>query len=173
MKIEDVKDPIVGEVYLAACYIRRTDRDWRTGLPAIYYSPVINHPHTDRENGQNEAHYHTDTRFMYDEKNVETNKANIPKGYEHKSYFRPEHTEDTEIQYLPLVLTHRISGGTTPSSSIKKSKLAHDCIHNGKCPHRGYDLTNEIPIDGVITCPLHGLRFDAETKKLLTNLAEV
>ena len=41
-------------------------------------------------------------------------------------------------------------------------------IHKGKCPHRGFDLSNEIPNkEGIITCPLHNLKFNAETKKLI------
>ena len=32
------------------------------------------------------------------------------------------------------------------------------------CPHRGYDLSNEpIAPDGVVTCPMHGLRWNVET----------
>ena len=54
-----------------------------------------------------------------------------------------------------------------PVRFIKNSKLKHKCIHKGKCPHRGYDLSNVDPIDNQIHCPLHGLIFDAETKKII------
>jgi nitrite reductase/ring-hydroxylating ferredoxin subunit len=65
---------------------------------------------------------------------------------------------------------HKKEKFITPVSLIKNSKLKHNCIHKGKCPHRGYDLSNEIPNEnGIITCPLHGLQFDKITKKLLTN----
>ncbi len=50
---------------------------------------------------------------------------------------------------------------------IAKSKLKHKCIHKGKCPHRGYDLTDVKPINGIITCPLHSLRFNSKTKLLI------
>lgn len=30
-----------------------------------------------------------------------------------------------------------------------------------------YDLSQVLPVNGEVTCPLHGLKFDAVTKKLL------
>ena len=72
---------------------------------------------------------------------------------------------DESIVYfaLPVVSTeHKV---ITPVKFISKSKLKHKCIYKGKCPHRGYDLSQETPINGVITCPLHGLKFDVKTKK--------
>lgn len=35
------------------------------------------------------------------------------------------------------------------------------------CPHRGIDLTPFIKEDGTVTCPGHGLRFDARTRELI------
>lgn len=41
--------------------------------------------------------------------------------------------------------------------------------HKGKklkckrCPHKGVDLSTIPVVDGVITCPAHGLRYDAES----------
>lgn len=35
------------------------------------------------------------------------------------------------------------------------------------CPHKGADLSSIAPRDGVITCPLHGLRFCADTGQSL------
>ena len=38
----------------------------------------------------------------------------------------------------------------------------------GRCPHRGA-LLKSMPVkDGVITCPNHGLKFDAQTMKCIT-----
>lgn len=35
------------------------------------------------------------------------------------------------------------------------------------CPHRGFDLSHEpVNADGTITCPLHGLRWNAATGEL-------
>ena len=41
-----------------------------------------------------------------------------------------------------------------------KQRYAAACLTRGVCPHRGYDLRNEAVVDGVVTCPLHGLRWD-------------
>ncbi len=35
------------------------------------------------------------------------------------------------------------------------------------CPHRGADLSGIEPVDGVITCPLHGMQFCARTGKAI------
>lgn len=35
------------------------------------------------------------------------------------------------------------------------------------CPHRAVSLADHTPVDGVITCPLHLLRIDAETGVVL------
>ena len=40
-------------------------------------------------------------------------------------------------------------------------------VNGMKCPHRGYDLSKEPIVNGVITCPLHNLKFDAITKKII------
>ena len=34
------------------------------------------------------------------------------------------------------------------------------------CPHKGADLSRMPVRDGCVTCPLHGLRFDAETGRV-------
>ena len=72
------------------------------------------------------------------------------------------------------IATHNI--WNTPVGLISRSKLKHKCIYKGKCPHRGYDLsqtisTYDINYGGdVKLCPLHGLKFDAETGELLIKL---
>ena len=34
------------------------------------------------------------------------------------------------------------------------------------CPHKGFNLSSVPSVDGVITCPLHGLRIDATTGRV-------
>jgi hypothetical protein len=59
----------------------------------------------------------------------------------------------------------------TGVSLISKSKLKHKCIHKGKCPHRGFDLSNEKPDENeIITCPLHSLMFDTKDNNKIINL---
>ena len=40
------------------------------------------------------------------------------------------------------------------------------------CPHRGGPLSEGDVTDGVVTCPLHGARFDLETGAVLSLPAE-
>ena len=119
--------------------------------------PIYNHPHSDKENGQNEIHYHIDSRYVKNT-NIYDLRITLPLN------------QNQTLEYRMLKKIHKKEKFITPVSLIKNSKLKHKCIHKGKCPHRGYDLSNEIPNkNGIITCPLHGLQFDKITKKLLTN----
>ena len=49
------------------------------------------------------------------------------------------------------------------------SKFRGACLNpaNPICPHKGFDLRGIKPVDGVITCPLHGLRFSSRTGEAL------
>lgn len=121
--------------------------------------PLINHPHNDVENGQKEVHYHVDDRFepiggafnVFWEYRISLPlKKNQILGYRKVKYVKER------------VLT------VTDPKFISKSKLKHNCIHKNKCPHRGFDLSNTKSKFGIITCPLHGLKFNKKTKELLT-----
>lgn len=54
----------------------------------------------------------------------------------------------------------------TPIIKLRVDFSGTQCQH-GKggwiCPHRKASLGSVMPIDGIITCPLHGLRIDAAT----------
>lgn len=160
-KIENIKHPIKkGELYLVPC-ITREEND------VVYVTPVINHPHNDIENGQKETHYHADFRFI-----KHKNDGEIPTvRNKHSKYYIAEHIRPTKkhgkIEYFVLPVINEKFAAITPSSYIKKSKLKHKCIHKGKCPHRGYDLSQVPDENGIIQCPLHGLKFDSKTKKLI------
>ena len=130
-----------------------------------YLIPLIDHPHNDIENGQKEIHYHIDDRY--------TEKQSLPKYYKIKRYDDLSariNKGKYKLGYFYLKKNNeKVRSYTTPKL-IKNSKLKHKCIHKGKCPHRGYDLSNEIADkDGVITCPLHGLKFDKFSKKLIND----
>lgn len=156
MKVEDVKHPLEkGVSYSVPCIVKEQDE-------RLYITPVINHPHNDKENGQNEIHYHVDYRFVKHKAD-----AKFPKvvNKHSKHYFveniRPQKGLHGELEYFILPMINEEFTGITPVNLISKSKLKHKCIHKGKCPHRGYDLSQVKAIEGKITCPLHGLKFDA------------
>jgi len=118
--------------------------------------PLIDHPHNDVENGQKETHYHADVRFF---------DMSSPDRYVQELRISLPLASNRRLEYRMLEMINKYHY-ITPTNLITNSKLKHKCIHKGKCPHRGYDLSNVEAFDGEITCPLHGLKFDAETKKL-------
>lgn len=125
--------------------------------------PYIDYYHDDVENGQKEKHYHFDDRFI-----PVDNDTKIPSFY--PTRFTNFQMLITEKYYKRDIIMKCVSlkiDSITPLFNIKNSKLKHKCIHKNKCPHRGYDLSNELVINGIITCPLHNLKFDSITKKLL------
>ena len=117
------------------------------------FIPLYDHPHNDVENGQREIHYHQNSKFNCDDslyfKSYKSGRISFPfEDGEYLSYQYLEQIRDSEIF-------------TTPLHLIKNTKLKHKCIHKNKCPHRGYNLSNELPDKNeIITCPLHGLKFD-------------
>jgi hypothetical protein len=173
IRVDDVSRPLIkGEKFLVPCIVRTDEHliDWEivNGEPIpnselkYFVTPVINHPHNDKENGQTETHYHVDYRFLKHDGN-----GNFPtvRNKHSKYYFcehiRPQENLHGDLQYFIMPVINESFAGITPVNLISKSKLKHKCIHKGKCPHRGYDLSQVKAIDGKITCPLHGLQFNA------------
>lgn len=156
-KIDETTLPIVGEVYLVPCVIFRDKME---------LTPVYNHPHDDKENGQPEKHYHADTRFTYEQFSHHDNEVINIEGEEFK--LNPyeirieEHRTDGEtkheIKYIPLELIRLGESYKTSTKLLSKSTIPHVCKNINSCPHRGFDLSG-IPFDhnGIRTCPLHGL----------------
>lgn len=69
---------------------------------------------------------------------------------------------DTEFQFFDK----------RPIAALQRAYSDHLC--GGKpgawiCPHRGAPLVTIEPVDGVLTCPLHGLRIDAESGTVLAH----
>lgn len=95
---------------------------WYQIKQSIY--PVHDHPHSDKENGQHKKHYHLDTRYTDMHFNL---RINLPL----------DKNQRLEYRYLTKV---REEVFKIPVSLISKSKLKHNCIHKGKCPHIGFDL---------------------------------
>lgn len=141
--------------------------------------PVINHLHNDRENGQDYYHYHVDYRFiqLIPSKREDSNLSITPKYHPYHD-FAPwlrydlrvnasgvDNSQDYKLEYHALRCIRVHQRGI--AGNVNQAKLAHHCIKNGKCPHRGYDLSQVVHINNVITCPLHGLKFDRITNQLI------
>jgi len=175
MKVEDLKRPLIkGEKLLVPCLVKResiledeqelwldsTNGDTRVKM---YVLPILNHPHNDVENGQKETHFHLDYRFIKHKKDSEF--PTVIKSHSLHVFgtrTRPESNfGNLEYHLLPVINEEFV--GATPVDNISKSTLKHHCIHKGKCPHRGYDLSQvEADKNGIKTCPLHGLKFNRE-----------
>ena len=134
-----------------------------TETPSKYYYtveqkiiPLYNHPHSDKENGQSEIHYHIDSRY--------TNEF----FYNTRISLPLKNNQRLEYRYLKKLFEKENT--YTHVSFIKNSKLKHKCIYKGKCPHRGFNLNSETPDkSGIITCPLHGLKFDTNNNNRIIN----
>jgi hypothetical protein len=179
-KLEDIKRPLKkGEIFLVPCLVIESYfkqeydeqelfmdlREFKKYSKKILITPVINHPHNDKENGQDYFHYHADFRFLKTD-----NKGKVINNHS-KYYFcpdiRPEFNKNRKLEYILLPVINEEFSHITSVELIKKSKLRHNCIKNNKCPHRGFDLSQIEQKDNVITCPLHGLQFCSKTKKVI------
>ncbi len=179
-KIDDIKRPVkLGEIFLVPCIVTNSnvlDSTWKYVKGELtlidnyqkIINPIINHPHTDRENGQNEIHYHLDYRFIKHKNDLKYPNI-INKHSKHKfgTTLRPQLGIDGNIEYIELPVINEDFTGITSVELISNSKIKHKCIHKGKCPHRGYDMSQVKSIHGTKTCPLHGLTFDSNSGKLL------
>lgn len=183
-RIDELKEPpIIGKKYLVPCIIESSGKYYSTDesvyygtktKPIMYVYPIINHPHTDFESGQYYIHYHVDYRFVHMKGLIPVNKdkryefaPNIRFNLVDEEYsrFALGWNKSPRIEYHPLRCIRLNNLGI--AGDVSRAKMKHQCIHKGKCPHRGYDLSQEVAINGIITCPLHGLEFDALTKKII------
>ncbi len=166
--ITDLKEsPIVGKEYLVpAIGIREPifEEDlWRDDIflnkdyqlidgiwKIIKYIPVHYILHKDKSFGQTKAHWHPDLRFTeYD-----------------KSYERFEKGQCLDPIFVVFKCIRNKDVGVRVRTMERK---VNQYLKKGYiCPHKGYDL-RQCPIDsdGNVTCPLHGLKFNWKSKKMV------
>ncbi len=163
----------VGQTYKVPCAVLE-DR-WilkSTNLPFIFetdeldpddellYKPLILpiylNLHDDIESGQDYKHYHVDTRWNYNY------------GFERNRIIE---SDVKEIVYLDLELLKTEERFKTTPDLIYKHIHNHSC-KNMKCVHKGFDLSNQLVINGKVTCPLHGLVYDYSPSILTVNFKE-
>jgi Rieske [2Fe-2S] domain len=139
--------------------------------------PVIGPLHEDREFFNfTVEHYHIDPRFV----------RLSPENRE-LTFARPlhAHPRGEPNVTLPAPIFHRKKClhswilypyyGRVPIDQIQRHFAGTQCL-SGKggwiCPHRKASLGSIVPVDGVITCPLHGIKIDAATGKVLALAGE-
>jgi nitrite reductase/ring-hydroxylating ferredoxin subunit len=116
--------------------------------------PVYDNLHSDKSTGQEHKHYHVDTRYIRD-------------GMLEKIPIRIFENQITSSKLLFKRMRREVE--LYPTRIIKISNILQPSLMNGHCPHKGYDLSCITPVNGVITCPLHNLKFDSLTGKLITS----
>lgn len=169
----NIKRPLLlGEVFLVPCMVEEVKDAWLEKMEILYITPIIYHNHNDIENGQYHEHYHADYRFIKTGENGSPlTRHSVHKFGRHGSLdlpnIRPQRGIHGQIKFIKLPVVNESFSQITHPVFIKNSKLKHKCIYKGKCPHRGYDLSQVKEINGEIICPLHGLRFDALNGKLI------
>lgn len=168
--------PVVGKFYLVPAILW----DWgQRGNPQHWW-PVIGPKHNDIEFFNFTAkHYHVDPRFLT---------------HRHKIYLSPSRYGSAEQTVLGQPLNNRDLpegpespmwrkmkcsksyvdypfGETEQVIQINKHWAGQQCDRSKFgwiCPHRNVHLGSVAAISGVITCPLHGMKIDAVTGKVLS-----
>lgn len=169
-KIENVSNPVIGEKYMVRCVLYNSAFDKEIKI----WIPVFSHKHSDK--GYQEAlHYHLDNRFTEEYfmlrmrevmENGEDEFAKQNKGYgEWSLAVRDDLVEKEEYKKM-IYLRHM---------SLPKDQLFHKIIDQMKgktmkdmiCPHHGASLKSCPVVDGVVTCPQHGMKWNVKTGKLV------
>jgi len=160
-------EPVVGEFYMvptvSGVWNYRPARAWPVLLPGHTDAEIVNFPH---------FHYHLDTRFL------------------------PQFLEDSlyRATTAPLMTYERLNPGGLPEPVLRRRRcqrrqydmswlpkksgwpqelqkaFRRQTLKPGRvCPHKGICLKSQPVVDGVVTCPGHGLRWNVETGKLVTS----
>jgi hypothetical protein len=180
-KVESIKRPLKrGELFLVPCITSTEKKYGDVYFDKIYITPVFNLPHNDKQNRQEEIHYHVDYRFVKYEfhlSKTEMRKHSSQVKFmfpfpirKHRTYFfvesaRPVLYPDgsNKLEYIILPVINEMFVGITEPRLVDTDKIKHKCLIRNKCPHRGFDMAQVEPNSkGVRTCPLHGLRFNNE-----------
>jgi hypothetical protein len=182
-KIEDVCNPQIGQHYLVKCVLtkrwnerpaNREDYVIETYDRQDCWFPVLDIAHKDGIYGQPNSHYHVDWRFVL-EQHIEAQERAFKHLYprfqdaENLHYFAPVmETEVVKEEYIPLLYKRHFrefpqSQGFNTLKDIMKDVQ----MKNMKCPHHNYDMKSCQVIDGIVTCPMHGLQWNVNTGKLV------
>ena len=160
-RVDRLKEPpVIGQPYLVPTVYGQWHhlcRDW----------PVVGLKHDDIEHlNFRPLHYHLDIRFLRVSATLLEN-----------AQYQPLHSRD-HLALGPIKFARRTCIRTPnvfrgPSDFIRKFHTAfagRQCAEGKRgfvCPHKFFPLGSIEPVDGVLTCPLHGLRIDVATGVVL------
>lgn len=198
IKTDDLKSlPVVGKFYLVP-HVKLTSKEGETPILV----PVINNYHEDPELGPNVGwHYHFDMRFFTPKGRLnymrympgpfspipfKEGRTNLAAG--HRTIDGQWAMVDKELIYKKRKCIRLITGvepgykklverhGHLPLyyNSVKwRLKFDGMKAHNMRCPHQGFDLSQCPVKNGVIECPLHGLKFRKKTMTVIPLQEEI
>lgn len=168
-RINDVKDPIVGETYLVMC-IRVKCTDW---------TPVMGVPHNDAPYGFGDFwHMHYDFRFLPQDAMNEL--LNTAKSDPEPTCSVPTPmgvafpvSDTVEARWMELKMVRpmplfKVEACGFMLSSLQKA-FRHQKIdpQHPICPHRQVCLNGTAKERGALVCPAHGLRWHEKTGKMI------
>ncbi|WP_165137725.1 Rieske 2Fe-2S domain-containing protein [Affinirhizobium rhizoryzae] len=149
-------------------------RDW----------PIIGPQHNDKHCLDFEhTHYHLDARFMpswhghhceWYWSHVAVSPMQAKRGL-NAGGFPPVVWKRRECKRLENPQTDALFKRAAESKTFQclhADYVGRQAKHDGRgwvCPHRSVPLADHAPVDGVIRCPLHFMRIDASTGKVLAS----
>lgn len=156
-----------GKIYAVQVAILKPDHSFYGHKGKV---PVLGPKHEDKDIiGFPHPHYHVDWRFVT-KKLFNTCGPWRSDGAAHEfaKVLESRHVERLETVRLKMRRPFRV----WPVERAKWFNLLQDAYqdktaHRGICPHKGADMkTLPVDADGCVTCPLHGLKWDAKTWQL-------
>jgi len=177
-------DEVVGSLKIGRMYLVPTVTGMWNGATKPW--PVIGPQHNDRQclDFENQ-HYHLDCRFLHTRSqdafwwrhafaspmqvNRTINQEGLP-----KPVWRPRKCRRLINPRLGDV--HELAAKSERWQCHFDQWIGKQACHDGRgwvCPHRSVPLADQIAVNGVITCPLHLLRINAETGVVLRPLNRV
>lgn len=166
--IEITKDPKIGETYLVRSVTIK--KEVKSELGDVYI-PVFSESHSDGKYGRGNEHFHVDWRFASEwliEKKRKDFETVFHSDVINREYFTPIDKEwvlediYTEMKYL-----RDFPEFPKASFRLLEDKMKDAIMKYMICPHHGTNLISCRPIDGVVTCPQHGLKWNINTGKLV------
>ena len=185
--------PVVGTFYRRPC----VRAHWLTNQ--VRWLPILGPVHSDPEHiGADFQHIHIDFRFLNAEirQSLDRHLLNSPDDFFHhrvystpisyvtpRGYEEPVDLDEVHLLHIDpeswISLRPRKYQGPYPVYPYENAHWLQDLseayaertlIDGHICPHRGTNLTGILPDDdGVVTCPLHGLRWCTRTGQIVVH----
>lgn len=158
---------VIGQIYDVPC-VRGT---WFSRLDLW---PVLGPKHSDSKViGFTPEHYHLDRRFLtvkqfqFAESHAGARGAGLGRYPLHEPF-----TRDWPPLESPVMKRKKCLRGPVEFPVVAwtgKLETAYECarMKAGICPHQGAPLAGLPVVDGMVTCPLHGLRWRIGTGELV------